>query len=150
MITNSQTDRPNFLLLPHGLPPADVFVQVLRENAPRSANRLKTNLPPGALSRRTWMKTSQRAALAHAAGAKPRMILEHQRSSVSQLLSALLTVRFFSNQEEIFKQPFSRSAASRLGKSGLSISLVAAGRAAFISVYLQFYFICYPAGRSFP
>jgi len=47
-------------------------------------------------------------------------------------LSALLTVRFFSNQEEIFKLPFSRSAASRLGKSDLNLSLVAACRAAFI------------------
>jgi hypothetical protein len=46
------------------------------------------------------------------------------------LLSALLTVRFFSNRKEIFKPPFSRSAASRLGKSGLNLSLVAAGRAA--------------------
>jgi len=47
-------------------------------------------------------------------------------------ISALLTVRFFSNQEEIFKPPFSRSAASRLGKSGLNLSLVAACRAACI------------------
>jgi hypothetical protein len=50
-------------------------------------------------------------------------------------LSALLTVRFFSNRKEIFKPPFSRSAASRLGKSGLNLSLVAACRAAFIHVH---------------
>jgi hypothetical protein len=66
------------------------------------------------------------------------VIRVYQHESASDLLSALLTVRFFSNQEEIFKLPFSRSAASRLGKSGLSISLVAACRAAFICVHLRF------------
>jgi hypothetical protein len=54
-------------------------------------------------------------------GAEERAAIEH---------SALLAVRFFSNRKDIFKLPFSRSAASRLGKSGLSISLVAACRAA--------------------
>jgi hypothetical protein len=50
--------------------------------------------------------------------------------------SALLTVRFFSNRKEIFKLPFSRSAASRLGKSGLNLSLVAACRAAFMCDFI--------------
>ena len=57
-------------------------------------------------------------------------------------LSALLTVRFFSNRKEIFKPPFSRSAASRVGKTGLNLSLVAACRAAFICGLLFSLFLC--------
>jgi len=63
-------------------------------------------------------------------GGKAEEVPDGRMQETGRRDSALLTVRFFSNRKEIFKPPFSRSAASRLGKSGLNLSLVAAGRAA--------------------
>ena len=69
------------LLLPqNGLPPANVIVQAPRESA-RSLS-LKCNGERSTFSRGAWTMTYQRAALAHAVGAKARLIRVGQCSSV--------------------------------------------------------------------
>jgi hypothetical protein len=53
---------------------------------------LLMNQLPGAFSHGAWTKTSQRAAPAHAVGAKACLIRAHQCSSVSQCSSEILCV----------------------------------------------------------